>query len=75
MPERLGNNRSGKEIVPNEGCLCGDAAVCLEGAQVSKVERYVVLKKGGAEPRLRKASELGTLLCARGQLLGPPRVL
>lgn len=32
MPERLGNNRDGKEeIVTNEGCLSGDPAVQAAG--------------------------------------------
>lgn len=26
MPERLGSNSRGKEIVPDEGCVCGEAA-------------------------------------------------
>ena len=74
MLERLGNNRSGKEIVPKEAassfvgiqlCELQEKQVCaLMVVPVSVVEQgQMNSPEGGrAEPRLRKGSELGTLV-------------
>ena len=54
---------------------CRESRCTCTGAQVSVVEQVKHPERRRGWARLRKGSELGTLLCTRGQLLGAPEVL